>query len=694
MQKIVWLLLLASPFFINAQQTEVLDVEKISGTIHLLPETESVEGKLQVKFKVLQSTDSIYLDAVKIDAEITKKSSSKPKLFSAEKKIYFIDQFEAGKTYEVEFTYQATPQQTLYFVGWDNDGSNQIWSQGQGKYTSHWLPSLDDMNDKIEFDLSYQVPQDYEVAANGKLVNKEKKGKEQLWHFDMQHPMSSYLVAVAVGKFEAKEITSTSGIPIKLYYEAQDEEKVAWTYKHSQQIFDFFEEEIGVAYPWQNYKQIPVRDFLYAGMENTTATIFSDMFMVDQIGFIDRNYVNVNAHELAHQWFGDLVTEKSGTHHWLQEGFATYYALLAEREIFGDDYFYFKLYQNAEKLKELSDSGKGEALKNANASSLTFYQKGAWALHILREKVGDEAFKSGVKNYLNKYAFQNVETEDFIAEIEKTSGMDLTQFEEDWLAQSAFKSSQALASLRKSEFMEEYLSLIALRTISMEEKYESLNKALDFPVNDYLGQEVVAQLAQENAGDVIQLYRKAFDTNNVLVRQAISTYLQKIPQSLQKKYEGLLNDRSYLTLEQALFNLWQNFPENRSQYLTELQNVEGFSNKNVRLLWLTLSLVTPEFQPENNSKFYQELSGYTSAKYAYEIRQNAFGFLYQIESFTEQNYLDLMQGSVHPVWRFRNLCRELLTQLASKEKHRAMLFSLKEKASAKQEKVLTKILEE
>ena len=694
MQKIVWLLLLASPFFINAQQIEVLDVEKISGTIHLLPKTESVEGKLQVKFKVLQATDSIYLDAVKIDAEITKKSSSKPKLFSAEKKIYFIDQFEVGKTYEVEFTYQATPQQTLYFVGWDNDGSNQIWSQGQGKYTSHWLPSLDDMNDKIEFDLSYQVPQDYEVAANGKLVNKEKKGKEQLWHFDMQHPMSSYLVAVAVGKFEAKEITSTSGIPIKLYYEAQDEEKVEWTYKHSKKIFDFFEEEIGVAYPWQNYKQIPVRDFLYAGMENTTATIFSDMFMVDQIGFIDRNYVNVNAHELAHQWFGDLVTEKSGTHHWLQEGFATYYALLAEREIFGDDYFYFKLYQNAEKLKELSDSGKGEALKNAKASSLTFYQKGAWALHILREKVGDEAFKSGVKNYLNTYAFQNVETEDFIDEIEKASGMDLTQFEEDWLAQSAFKSSQALASLRESEFMEEYLSLIALRTISMEEKYESLNKVLDFPVNDYLGQEVVAQLAQENAGDVIQLYRKAFDTNNVLVRQAISTYLQKIPQSLQKKYEGLLNDRSYLTLEQALFNLWQNFPENRSQYLTELQNVEGFSNKNVRLLWLTLSLVTPEFQPENTSKFYQELSGYTSAKYAYEIRQNAFGFLYQIESFTEQNYLDLMQGSVHPVWRFRNFCRELLTELASKEKHRAMLYSLKEKASAKQQKVLTKILEE
>ncbi|MBW2961328.1 M1 family metallopeptidase [Mesonia aestuariivivens] len=694
MQKIFWLLFLASPFLIQAQQNQILDVQRISGTVHLLPETESVKGKLQVEFKILQSTDTIYLDAVKMKVELAKKSKFKPELISAANKIYLIENFKADKTYTVEFTYESKPQKALYFVGWDNDGSNQIWTQGQGKYTSNWLPSLDDVNDKIEFDLSYQVPENYEVVANGKLTSTEKKGKEQVWKFDMQHPMSSYLVAVAVGDFKVKEITSASGIPIQLYYEAQDENKVESTYKHTQQIFDFFEEEIGVAFPWQNYKQIPVRDFLYAGMENTTATIFSDMFMVDQIGFVDRNYVNVNAHELAHQWFGDMVTEKSGTHHWLQEGFATYYALLAEREIFGEDYFYFQLYQNAEKLKDLSDSGKGEALKNPKASSLTFYQKGAWALHILREKIGDQAFKSGVKNYLNKYAFKNVETEDFLSEMEKVSGMDLIQFKEDWLEQSAFKSSQALASLRKSEFINEYLSLIALRSYSIDEKYESLNKALDFPVNEYLGQEVVAQLSKEKTEEVIQLYRKAFNTNNLLVRQAISTYLKEIPQSLQKKYETLLNDRSYLTLEQALFNLWQNFPEQRSEYLEKLKNIEGFSNKNVRLLWLTLSLVTPEFQPENNSKLYQELSGYTTSKYAYEIRQNTFGFLYQIESFTKQNYLDLMQGSVHPVWRFRNFCRELLTKLASKEKHRAILYSLKNKASAKQEKILTKILEE
>src|SRR5690606_13846733 len=160
------------------------------------------------------------------------------------------------------------------------------------------------------------------------------------------------------------------------------------TYRYTKRMFDFLEKEIGIPYPWQNYKQAPVRDFLHAGMENTTLTLFADTFMVDSVGYNDRNYLNVNAHALADQWCGNMVTARNNEQHWLQEGFATYYALLAEREVFGEDYYYRKLYKSAETLAARSENGKGEAVLNAGAGSLTFYEKGAFVLHRLRETAG------------------------------------------------------------------------------------------------------------------------------------------------------------------------------------------------------------------------------------------------------------------------------------------------------------------
>jgi aminopeptidase N len=143
--------------------------------------------------------------------------------------------------------------------------------------------------------------------------------------------MSSYLLMLAIGKFDKYTEKTKCGTELELYLEHKD----AATNLPTVILFEclIFWKGNRVKYPWKVYKQIPVRDFLYAGMENTSATVFSSRYVVDSTGFEDRNYTNVNAHELAHQWFGDLVTAQSGKHHWLQEGFATYYAALAEREI-------------------------------------------------------------------------------------------------------------------------------------------------------------------------------------------------------------------------------------------------------------------------------------------------------------------------------------------------------------------------
>lgn len=680
MKTAVLILSLFQCWMLFAQQTETVDFIRVKASVEPVASKKKVYGQVEYTIKMLQHADSVFLDAVnmKLDNLMSPKGIS---ITSEEKKIWISGDLEANKEYTFGFSYEATPRQTLYFIG------DQIWTQGQGKYTSHWLPSIDDMNDKIEFDLSVIAEKDHTVVANGRYYDVSKEGDKRRWSFDMKQPMSSYLVAIVVGDFNKRSFFSETGHKIELYFRPEDSNKVEPTYRYTKEIFEFLEQEIGVAYPWQNYKQVPVRDFLYAGMENTTATVFSEAFVVDSIGFIDRNYVNVNAHELAHQWFGNLVTETEGTHHWLQEGFATYYALLAERDIFGDDYYYWKLFQTADQLQQTSDAGKGEALLNPKASSLTFYEKGAWALHILKEVVGEELFKAGIKNYLMKHQFQNVTTQDFIAEMEITSGKDLTQWKSDWLEQSAFKASQAYQSLLKSDFINSYFQLASQRPKALDDKRALLDAALTFP-NDFIGQEAIIQLNEEPIEDVVALYKKAFESNNLMVRQAIALSMDEIPAELKQAYESLLKDPSYLTQETTLYNLWIAFPEGRSNYLNLMQETVGFQDKNVRQLWLFLALITTDYFVENRPQWEAELKSYTSPSFSFEIREKAFGYVHELQIYDREVLRNLSQACVHHNWRFRNSCRKLMDQVLTREAFKNTLIELKSSLNAREQAFL------
>src|SRR5690606_8198335 len=345
----------------------------------------------------------------------------------------------------------------------------------------------------------------------------------------------------------------------------EDSLKLEPTYRYTKKIFDFLEEEIGVPYPWQNYKQIPVKDFLYAGMENTTATIFSDSFVIDSISFIDKNYVNVNAHELEHKWFGDLVTEESGKHHWLHEGFATYYALLAEKEIFGNDYYYWKLYQSSQQLIALSEQGKGESLLNPNASSLTFYEKGAWALHILRQTVGDEAFKAAVKTYLEKNQFKNVTTNNFISVVEEIGKIDLSDFKKMWLEQNNIPNEDIEEFFYKNVSEDSFIMDIANIDFSVERYIDSIEDSgksiIDITMYYYAVEKLLGKVKNYKSSN--DYFLKALNTDNIQIRQVVAITLDTIPTHLQKDFESLLKDKSYITIENALYKLWLNFPEKR-----------------------------------------------------------------------------------------------------------------------------------
>jgi aminopeptidase N len=493
--------------------------------------------------------------------------------------------------------------------------------------------------------------------------------------FRMDEPMSSYLVMLAIGKFRGEEVKSRSGVPILLYVRPQDEQKREPTFRYTKQIFDYFEREIGVNYPWKVYKQIPVTDFLYAGMENTSATLFSQDFVVDSIGYNDRNYINVNAHELAHQWFGDYVTAVSGTHHWLQEGFATYYALLAEEEIFGADHFSYKLYEMAEELQHASETDTIPIL-NPKASSLTFYKKGAWALHALRNEVGAENFRKAVKNYLNKYAFKNVTTENFLAEVKKVTPFNEQAFRQNWLENPKFEVKQAISILKKNSFVKQYLDILEMTNVPFEQKRAKFESIMTSNAYHPIKEEVIFQTRDVPFEQKQQLFNLAISTNDVRVRQVVANSISKVPESFYLQYTSLLNDPSYITREVVTNILWSQFPERRNEILNSTSSDIGFNDKNLRIQWLTLALITQGYKDDQKIKFYEELLSYGSPDYESSVRQNALTNLLYIDQNDKNVLAMLVRPLTHHRWQFSKFARDKIRELIKKDAHRSFYLKL------------------
>jgi aminopeptidase N len=666
--------------FAWAQQTKSVDFKNVNGSITINPIEKSITGKVNYTFEVLKPIDTIKIDAQNMTFTALELNAKKIPFETNGKELLLIYPFQKGKN-SVQFSYEAKPKQTIYFVGSEATNNLQIWTQGQGKYTSHWFPSFDDVNEKVIFNMDITFDSKYQVISNGVLKNKEEDNNSTHWHYQMQKPMSSYLLMLAIGNFEKTILNSKSGIPLELYLDPKDVSKQESTYRYSKEIFDYLEKEIGVKYPWKIYKQVPVSEFLYAGMENTSATLFATRYVVDSIGFEDRSYTNVNAHELAHQWFGDFITAQSGKDHWLQEGFATYYALLAERAIYGDDYFYSKLYESSLQLKQASKTDTIPVL-NPKASSLSFYQKGAWSLHVLREGVGEEVFKKAVKNYLHKYSYQNVTTQNFFDEIKKLSDYDLVNFSKVWLESPGFNSEIANQLLAKNSAMVVQLEVAKLRNKPLTEKFDYFEKTLQSDVYFSIKESIVGQLFKEKFEDKKQLLHLALQTQNSQVRQAVASTLQKIPEEFRIEYETLLDDKSYQTQEVALYNLWNNFPNKRNDYLEKTKLWIGFNDYNLRILWLSLTVSTPEYNA-NKEDCIHELIDYSSPKYEAITRQNALEYLLNFKIINDEILKNLVNATTHHMWQFskfgRDNIRLLIKNPEIRESFQNILPTLNEK---------------
>lgn len=687
-----------------SQQTKKVDFIKLNATVEPNFYNRSVSGSCNYQFKVLHPIDSIKIDAIKMDFEAVQINGKNVRFKNSGKSLILFEGYKKGMN-SLQFTYTAKPKQTLYFVEqksskWDGLSSAnqtdvqykdyQIWTQGQGKYTSHWLPSFDDVNEKVIFNISVSAEPFFEVIANGTLkkVSHPAIKAHKTWHYEMQKPMSSYLVMLAIGLYQSKTLYSNNGVPLHLYYKYDDADKFNYAYNYSNEIFNFLEKETGVKYPWGVYKQVPVEDFLYAGMENTTATLFSQDYMVDKIGFNDRNYINVNAHELAHHWFGDLVTAKEGKHHWLQEGFATYYALLAEKHLFGDDHFQYELLQYAEEIQEASKQDT-IPIMNEKASVLSFYKKGAWALHFISETIGQVAFQKAVKNYLKKFKFKNVETADFLKEINKVAPkFDTQAFQKNWLESKSFDSQTIMGLLSKNKTMQQYFELQSMENVSFEQKKELFTRLLKSDYYYILSQEIVYQLAKVPFEEKKELLALAMQSNDIRIRQAIALTTKTIPFEFKSVYETLLLDESYATKEVVLVQLCKQFPEDQNRYLDMTKQWIGNNDKSFRTVWLGMALKAKDYQPDNQATFYEELLDYASLGYSGSVRQNALEVLLKINPSDARVLSNLVNATLHHKWQFVRFAKNTIRNMLKKENFKKDFEALLPKLSEREQNFL------
>ena len=225
MKKIVLAFILCFCFSSYGQYQDKVDFIKAKVYLGPLPKEKKIQGGVIYRFNVLQNVDSVFFDAKNMDFSKVELDGKKIDFTATEKTISIEYKFKEGESHKLIIEYIAKPKQTVYFIGWDDDveGKEQIWTQGQGKYTSHWLPSFDDMEEKVEFDLTIEAGKKYQVIANGHLLLKTDNDEEDaIWLFDMKKPMSSYLLAFAIGNYNKQVLKSESGVTIENYFYPND----------------------------------------------------------------------------------------------------------------------------------------------------------------------------------------------------------------------------------------------------------------------------------------------------------------------------------------------------------------------------------------------------------------------------------------------------------------------------------------
>ena len=345
---------------------------------------------------------------------------------------------EPGRTGErmaVTVEYSGEPAAGLR-VGPNRYGDRTFFSDNWPNRARQWLPTVDHPYDKATSEMLVTAPAHYQVVSNGFLVE-ETDGPDgtRLTHWSESVPIATWLYVLGVARFAVQQVDEFDGKPIQTWVYRQDRDAGFYDFAEpTKQAMEFYSDRIG-PYAYEKLANI-TSPATGGGMEAASAVMYHESSVT---GERTVRWRNVIIHEIAHQWWGNAVTESDWDDVWLSEGFATYFTLLFIEHAYGRDEFVAGLRSSAERVFQQYAEDPGYTIVHDNLSDMSrvtsgaTYQKGSWILHMLRTQLGDEAFWSGISAYYSAHVNANATSRDFRRAMEEASGRDLETFFDQWL---------------------------------------------------------------------------------------------------------------------------------------------------------------------------------------------------------------------------------------------------------------------
>lgn len=442
MRKIIFYLLPLSLFIYVSGRAQspgaVIDVQHYNFSIKLNDQNDTIKGKADIDVKFLKDAGSFSIKLVKQKAQgkgmlvssITENGANVP-FQQGDDDLTITTSAKIGSKHVYTIVYQGIPADGL-IISRNKFGHRTFFGDNWPDRAHNWLPCVDNPDDKATVDFIVDAPSHYDVVSNGlKISETTLPDNFKETHWKETAPLPTKVMVIGVADFAIDHTGDVNKIPVYTYVFPENKEVGFAGYAVAKEILAYYIDKFG-PYAYEKLANVQSKT-IFGGMENASCIFYFE----NSAG--DKGIEELMAHEIAHQWFGDAASEKSFVHLWLSEGFATYmtnvylehkYGIDILRQLMADDRKTVFDFEQKRNTPVVDTSVKSNYMQMLNANS---YQKGGWVLHMLRRKLGDEAFWKGIRNYYAQYKNSNANTEDLRRIMEQASGQNLQQFFKQWL---------------------------------------------------------------------------------------------------------------------------------------------------------------------------------------------------------------------------------------------------------------------